>query len=255
MRVVLAAARFQAVLLRRNPADLTALITVPLYTLALLSIIKHAGRDDLAPYAVLGSTVIALWSMAIRVAGSMIDSDRHAGRLELLIAAPTPLPAVILGRCATVTLVSLLSIAESVLVARVVFGIGVAVPHVGLLVATLAVAVVAMAGTCIVIAGVFVLARSARIFQNSLSYPFYLLSGAVVPVALLPGWLQPVSKVVFLSWVTDLVRDCLRAAPVSNAAPRLLVVLALGAVGYAGGGWMLTRIVHRVRATGAVSYS
>lgn len=187
MRVVLAAARFQAVLLRRNPADLTALITVPLYTLALLSIIKHAGRDDLAPYAVLGSTVIALWSMAIRVAGSMIDSDRHAGRLELLIAAPTPLPAVILGRCATVTLVSLLSIAESVLVARVVFGIGVAVPHVGLLVATLAVAVVAMAGTCIVIAGVFVLARSARIFQNSLSYPFYLLSGAVVPVALLPG--------------------------------------------------------------------
>ena len=52
-------------------------------------------------------------------------------------------------------------------------------------------------------ATVFVLARTAMLFTNALGYPFYILGGVLVPVAFLPGWLRPVSRLVFLSWSSD----------------------------------------------------
>lgn len=252
IRVFCVAVWFQAIQLRRL-ADLSALINAPIFTLALLSIMSHAGRDDLAPYAVVGSTVIAVWSMAMLVSGEVVDSDRANGTLEALISTPAPLAVVVLGR--TVTVISLLSLVESVVVARLAFGVVVDVRHPGLFLLTLAVTAAAMAGTATAMAGTFVLARSARTFQNSLSYPFYLLSGAVVPVHLLPDWLQPLTRIVFLSWSTDLVRDCLSPDPVPGAFPRLAVVFGLGLAGYAGGLWMLGRILRRVRMTGAVSHA
>ncbi|MDX8050903.1 ABC transporter permease [Lentzea sp. BCCO 10_0798] len=254
IRVFLSAAWFQLLMLR-GPADLAALFNTPLFTLALLAIMQHAGRADLAPYAVVGSTVIAVWSMAMLVSGDIIDSDRANGTLEAVIGTPAPLTVVVLGRTATVTVVSMVALLESVAVAWLAFDVVVAPEHVGVLLATLAVTVVAMVGTATAMAGVFVLARSARTFQNALSYPFYLLSGAVVPTDLLPAWLQPVSRVVFLSWSTDLVRDSLRAAPVPDVAARLAVVLALGLLGYLGGTWMLATVLRRVRTTGAVGFA
>jgi ABC-2 type transport system permease protein len=254
IRVFLSAVWFQLLQLR-GIADLSALINAPLITLALVAIMEQAGRSDLAPYAVVGATVIAVWNMAVIVSGDMIDVDRNGGRLEGLICAPAPFAMVMLGRTTTVTVISFLSLVESVVVARVAFGVVVEVRHVGIFVATMVVTAVAMVGTAVAMAGTFVLARSARTFQNALTYPFYLLSGAVVPVSLLPHWLQPLSRAVFLSWSTDLIRDCLRPAEVADARGRLSVVFGLGIISFVGGLWVLRYVLRRVRTTGAVSYA
>lgn len=249
-----AAVWFQLLQLRQL-ADLSALVSTPFITLALVAIMEQAGRPDLAPHAIVGATVIAVWQMAVMVSGDMIDVERLAGRLEGLICAPVPFAVVVLGRAATVTAVSFLALVESVLVARLAFRVVVEVHHVGLAVATLVVTAMAMVGTSIAMAGTFVLARSARTFQNALTYPFYLLSGAVVPVGLLPEWLRPISRLIFLSWSTDLVRDCLRAGEVAGAWFRIAVVLGLGLAYFAGGLWMLSHVLRRVRTTGTVSYA
>ncbi|MFI9811346.1 ABC transporter permease [Saccharothrix variisporea] len=254
MRTFLAAVVFQALVLRRL-ADLHALITVPLFTLALVSIMVAAGRADLAPHAVVAATVIAVWNMALLVSGEVVSGERENGSLEALVAAPGSLTAVVLGRTVTTTVVSLLSLGESVLVAWLVFGVRPEVQHLGVFVSTLVATTVAMVGTATAFAGLFVLARSARTFQNSLSYPFYLLSGAVVPVALLPEWLQPLARVIFLSWATDLIRDCLQRAPVPDAALRVGVVLGLGVAAYLAGLYALSRIVNRVRADGTMGFA
>lgn len=249
-----AALWFQALQMRRI-ANLAALVNTPLFTLALVGIMMHSGKEDLAPYAIVGATVIAVWNMAIVESGGIIDADRAQGTLEALISTPAPLALVVLGRTATVTVVSLLALVESVVVARLVFGVVVEVHHGWLFAATLAVNAVAMAMTAAALAGIFVLSRSARTFQNALSYPFYLLSGAVVPTSLLPEWLQPITRVVFLSWSTDLVRDCLRPGAVAGALPRLAVVAGLGLAAMLAGGMVLQRILVRIRTTGAVSYA
>jgi ABC-2 type transport system permease protein len=250
-----AAARFELATLRRSPEDLMALLNVPLFTAMFLAITRHAHRDDLAGYAVLAPAVIAVWAMGLLVSGELIDLERWNGTLEAMVATPTPLSVVILGRVAVVTAISLLSIVESWLVARVGFGIAVGVPHPAVFAAALLCTGVAMAGTATAMAGTFVLARSARTFQNSLSYPFYVLGGALVPVHLLPGWLQPVCRLVFLSWATDLLRDALAGPAVEHVLPRLAAVLALGAAGYLAGFAVLGRILHRVRATGTLGHA
>jgi ABC-2 type transport system permease protein len=250
-----AAARFELATLRRSPDDLLALVNVPLFTAMFLAITRHAGRDDLVGYAVLAPAVIAVWSMGLLVSGELIDRERANGTLEALVATPAPLPVVVLGRVAVVTAISLLSTVESWLVARFGFGIVVGVPHPAVFAAALLCTGLAMAGTATAMSGTFVLARSARTFQNSLSYPFYVLGGVFVPVDLLPGWLQPVCRLVFLSWATDLLRDSLDPAAVGHLLPRLAAVLGLGAVSYLAGFAILDRILRRVRGTGTLAHA
>jgi ABC-2 type transport system permease protein len=114
---------------------------------------------------------------------------------------------------------------------------------------------VAIAGTATAMSAVFVLARTARTFQNTLSYPIFLLSGAFVPVDLLPGWLQPLSRLVFLSWGTDLLRDSISPQAVPSVAARLAVVLGLGAGAFIGGMAMLDKFLDRVRALGTLDHA
>lgn len=252
---ILTGARFEAITLRHSPADLMMLLTAPLFTLAFVAIMVHAGRPDLVPYAVLGPAVMAIWGMALNVSGDVIATERQSGVLEAILTTPVSLTALVFGRIVTVTLVSMLSLAESVVVVWFAFGIRIPVPHGVIFALTLLATAIAMAGTATGMSALFVIARSARTFQNALSYPFYLLSGAVVPASLLPGWLQPFTRAVFLSWSADLMRAALQSPPVSDFLPRLAIVLALGVLGYTGGLWLMAKVLHRLRATGTIGYA
>jgi ABC-2 type transport system permease protein len=110
----------------------------------------------------------------------------------------------------------------------------------------------AMAGWSLLMSALFVATRTARTFQNTLSYPFMLLGGVFVPVDQLPQWMRPVARLVFLSWSSDLLRDAMAAAPVSSVAGRLAMVLLLGAAGLGLGLLTLRRVLRRVRATGTL---
>jgi ABC-2 type transport system permease protein len=247
--------RFQVSQMRASYGDLVSLITLSLFTLAFLAIVVEAGRGDLAAYAILGSTLITVWNTALYVSGEFVESDRVSGTLEALAAAPASLAALIAGRIATTTAVSFLGLAQSVLVARVAFGIEIDVHHWAVLTLTVGCTAIAMTGTATVIAGLFVLSRATRMLRNSLSYPLYILGGTLVPIALLPGWLQPASKLVFLSWAADLLRDCMRPPDVADVPFRLAMILLLGGCGFAVGAVTISRVVRRLRRLGTVSYA
>lgn len=247
--------QFEARVLRRSFGELIALVTAPLMTLVFLAIIRHGGREDLAPYAVLAPALIVLWGVALMVSGEIIAQDRENESLEAMVATPASFAGLLTGRIMAVTLVSLVGFAESWLAAFLVFGVAVPIPHPVAFVVIVAVTAVAMAGTACVMSAVFVLARSARAFQNSLTYPFYVLGGVMVPIALLPGWLEPISRLVFLSWSSDLLREALAPAPIPDLAPRLAVVLMLGTAAYLLGLALVRRTIDRLRRTGSLSYA
>jgi ABC-2 type transport system permease protein len=246
---------FEVRVLRRSFGEMIALVTAPLMTLVFLAITRHAGREDLAPYAVVAPALIVLWAVALLIAGEIISRERENGSLEALVATPASLAAVVTGRIAAVTLLSLFGFVESWLAAWLVFRVSVPVWHPVVFGAALVVTALAMAGTASMMSALFVLARSARAFQNSLNYPFYVLGGVMVPVSFLPGWLEPASRVVFLSWSADLLRDALAPAGVPHLLPRLGAVLGLGLAGYATGLWLLRRAVDRLRKTGSLHYA
>jgi ABC-2 type transport system permease protein len=172
--------------------------------------------------------------------------------LEAVIATPAPFALVMLARIGTISAFGLVGFAESWLVARIVFGVTVPIPHPEVLLPTLACAAFACTGTALVFSALFSLRESARVFQNSISYPFYLLGGILVPVSYLPWWLQPASRVIFLSWTADLLRDSLQTAPPVAVPQRLAIVLLLGFAGLLVGWFLLHRIVDRLRHDGTI---
>jgi len=228
------------------------LVTTPMYAVIFLMIVDRAGRTDLTPYAVVAPVLVALWTMSIFVSGEVIDADRAFGVFEAAVATPASFPVAVFGRVFAVTVVALLSLAEVWLVARLVFGVSVAVHHPLVFGLTLAATAVATSGTAVIMASLCVAARNIRSFQNSLTYPFYVLGGVLVPVSFLPDGLEALSAAVFLSWSADLLRDCLAPAAVEDAALRLGVVLVLGAASFAIGAALVVRMLRRVRASGSV---
>lgn len=250
-----AALRLQLGEFRRDPGTLLMLLTAPFFAVILLSITEHSGRVDLAPYALLAPAIMTSIGMAVMEAGETIFRDRAAGVLEALLTTPAPLAAVLLGRIWAITAVSLVGVAECWLVGAIGFGVVVTVAHPVVFAATLLSTAFGIAATGVLMASIFVVGRNVRSFQNSVTFPLYLLGGAMVPVALLPAGLEALSRVFFLSWATDLLRDSLAPAPVDAFGWRLAAVLGLGAVTAAAGFWIMGRLVRRVRHKGTVGFA
>ncbi len=255
MTAFLGAVRMQLSYAWRTPDAVQVWVTAPLLTIVLLGITESAGRRDLAGYALVAPTLMSLWTAALLTAGELITQERDLGTLESLVAAPPPLALVIAGRLCATVLLGALSFAEAWLVAGLLFGRWLTVPHPTVAAACLLATVVAMAGTASILSPLFTVLPSARIIQNTLSYPFYVLGGVLVPVEFLPGWVRPASRLVFLSWSADLLRDSLSAPPVRDAVARLAVVLVLGLAAYAVGVWLLHRALARVRRLGTLARS
>jgi len=246
---LLAGARLQwRLTVNRLPDSVFPLITTPFFTVIFLAIVRHAGRDDLTDYAVLAPVLIALWWIALFEAGGIITGDRWMGTLEAQVAAPVGFAGVLFGRILVVVLVGLVSFLEVLVVAWLLFGVTIDVHHPVVFGITLLATAFAMAGTAVVMSGLFVLTRSSATWGNSLSYPFYVLGGVLVPVSFLPGWLEPVSRAVFLSWSADLLRASLDTAPVSSFPFRLGMIVLLGLIGFAGGALLVGRVLRRVLA-------
>lgn len=255
MHAFLASVRFQGWSIRRNPGDLLMLVTGAFFTVIFVSITLNADRPDLLGHAVLAPILIQLWMTGVTLGGEIIDRERSLGTLEATVAAPANLQTLVLGRIVTITGLGLVPVAEVWLVTWVVFGVVPPLHHPAVFVVGIVATSIAMACTTTIFAALFVLARSAVQFTNAMGYPFYILAGLMVPVAMLPEWLQPLSRAVFLSWSADLLRDALSVEPVADVGLRVAVILALGAAGYVVGRVLLRAVLDRVRALGTTTYA
>lgn len=254
MRGITGAARMQLQLVARDRSYLNEVIANPFFAIIFLGIVRAAHRDDLTGFAMVAPVLITLWNMAIEISGGIVDSDRWLGTLEGVVASPVGYPSVILGRVLAVSFLGLFGVVETAVVARVGFDASVSVHHPDVLVGGLVVTALAMTGTATLLAAVFVLTRTASTFKNTMNYPFYLLGGVLVPLSLLPSWIRPAGRLIFLSWSADLLRDSLRAGPVDSVALRYAIVLGLGVAGLAAGRVVLGVVLDRVRDQGTLSH-
>jgi ABC-2 type transport system permease protein len=250
MRAVWAGYGLQTRAFRAYPDSLFPLFMTPFLALIFLMIMDHAGREDLAPYAVVAPVFMALWWVSVTTAGGLISWDRWQGTLELLVAAPASFPLVVFGRILAVTTIGLLGFVEVWLIAKVLYPVDFVVRHPLQFAVTLVVSAAAMAATAVALASLFVLARNAITFVNSASYPFFVLGGVLVPISFLPDWVEPLSSAVFLSWSADLLRSTLEPTPVDAFAFRIGMVLALGGLGLIVGAAAMTYFLKRVRSKG-----
>jgi ABC-2 type transport system permease protein len=253
MRGFLAGFRLELHILRAAPDALLPLFTAPLFTIIFLTIVRHGGRQDLEPDALMAPVLMTLWWFALFQGGNLVTGDRWQGILEWVLAAPVGLASVILGRVASIMCLGLFGFFEVWGIGEVMFGVGIPFEHVLELALTLVATIFAMSGTAVAFAGLFVMTRNAYTFTNSASFPFYVLGGVFVPIAILPGWIQPVSSAIFMSWSADLLRASLKPAPIDDFWGRLGMVVLLGLVSFAIGRAVLALVLRRMRVTGELA--
>lgn len=239
--------------IRAAPDALIPLVTAPLFALIFVSIVRESGRPDLQADALMAPVLMTLWWVALQHAGNMITGDRWQALLEPLITTPASLASVLVGRIAALMCMGLVSFFEVWAIGELAFDVPIPFEHPAALVLTLLVTAFATAGTSVAFAAVFVLTRNAYTFTNSLSYPLYLLGGVLVPVAILPGWLHPISSGIFMSWGADLLRASMKPPPIDDLWQRLGMVALLGLISFLAGRAILVYVLRRMRTKGELS--
>ncbi|MEU9036340.1 ABC transporter permease [Streptomyces sp. NPDC048352] len=252
MRVFAAAFRLQLTIFFHAIGRVSIVIALPFHVLIFMSITRHGGRMDLDQQAALAPALAGVWTMSLMLAGDIIDSDRWNGVLDVVLSAPASFFANLLGRCAAVGTLGLVCFAESWAFAMLFFDADLSFGHPGWFVAGLLATCLATAATSTVMATVFVLGRTALAFKNALNYPVYVLGGVFVPIAVLPGWSHPLSRMIFLSWSADLLRAAAGDAPMARPWLQLTAILLLGAATLGVGVWCAGVVLNRVRSTGRV---
>lgn len=253
MRGFRSAFRLQLSFFRNLPNSLIPVLTGPLFALVFTMVLRHGGRGDLSGYAVVAPFYMSLWWFAIFSGGFVIQSERWVGTVDYLLAAPVGFASVVMGRISAMMVVGAAAFAEVWLFGRYVLRADVTIHHPYVFVASLVLTLFAMTTTALLLANLFVLSRTAVTFSNSASYPVYLLGGILVPIELLPGWLQPASDLVFMSWSARLLRDSLTSGPVDGVAGGIgmLALHALAALGLATA--VMSRLLRNARRTGELA--
>lgn len=159
--------------------------------------------------------IIAQSAMFIAIFyGIMIIWERDAGILTKLLVTPTPRAALVSGKAFASGVKALI---QAVVVIVIAAALGVALTWNPL--KLLGVAVVVILGSAffsclsITIAGIVLTRDRLMGIGQAITMPLFFASNALYPVAIMPGWLQVVSKMNPLSYQVDALRGLLLGTP------------------------------------------
>ena len=189
--------------------------------------VESGNRTGTLLYVALGAGLMGIWSATLFGSGGAIQWQRWQGTLELLVAAPAPFIMSLLPLTIATSTLGLYSIVATLAWGRLFFGVPLDFAQPLQFAVALPVTVLCLGMLGLVLASTFVLARNANAFSNLLEYPVWLATGLLVPLALLPGWVEPLSWVLAPTWGIEAVRDA--ALGGDSAWPEIAMCLLLGA--------------------------
>ena len=170
-------------------------IIEPLIFATLAYYLFKAGKEPgTLLYAALSAGLMGIWSSTLFGAGGAINYQRWQGVLESLIAAPPPYVLILFPQTLAASTIGVYSLTSTLLWGRVVFGIPLHLAHPLAFVLAVAATIVALGVLGLVIGSSFILYREANALANMLEFPVWIVTGAIVPLSLLPGWVH------YLSW-------------------------------------------------------
>jgi ABC-2 type transport system permease protein len=187
---------------------------------------RSGQREGTLLAVALGAGLMGMWSSTLFGSGGAIQWQRWQGTLEVLIAAPAPFLLTLLPITIATASVGLYSVAGTLAWGWLLFDMPFEIVHPVAFAVALPAAVLSLGLLGLVLASTFVLYRSASAFSNLLEYPVWLVTGLLVPISLLPGFVEPISWLLAPTWGVRAVRD---AALGGDPWPEIGMCFALGA--------------------------
>jgi ABC-2 type transport system permease protein len=192
----------------RSGSELLAMTLWPIIYATIAYYMFGAESDpNVLLTASLGASVMAIWSSVAFSAGGAIELQRRLGTLELLVAAPAPFGAVLAPITLATSAIGVYALAATLLWGRLLFGISLHFEHPLLFAVSLPVAIVAIGMLGLILAATLVLYRAALFLGASFEYPVWLVTGLLVPLSVLPGWVEPISWLLAPTWGMRAIRE------------------------------------------------
>jgi ABC-2 type transport system permease protein len=177
--------------------------------------------SSVTQFIVIGNALQSMSFSAVFAVANITSQDKWQGTLPSTMVTPANRVALFIGRAWFQVLLSALIAAAGLLYAGTIFGVSFAQANfIGVALVVLLTSV-AMISFGLLISAVGLYMRTALIVANIFLFVTLLLSGVNFPVTELPGWLQPVSWVIPLTYGTEAVRMAIAGASLQALAPIL----------------------------------
>ncbi|HEY7483631.1 MAG TPA: ABC transporter permease [Streptosporangiaceae bacterium] len=251
LRVVMLAWWLHVKMMSRSAFESVLQVVWPLFfaTTALL-MYRLVGDADALLYPALGASVMAIWTAISTMASGILQRERGYGTLELLVAAPSPFSTVIFPITLAVSTVGLYGMIATLVWARLLFGVDTGITRSPLTVVAVMATVIAIGALGFVMSVTVVRYRAAWALGNVLEYPVWLICGFLVPVSLLPGWVQVISWLLAPTWGVRAIREASAGGtPLPELATCIGLAVAYGVMGI----WLGRKFVHAARQHATLS--
>ena len=175
-----------------------------------------------------GLIALVLTLVSALMTAISLSREKERGTLEVLLVSPLHPWQIILGKVVPYLLLAFANVVTALLAAWLIFR----VPLRGSVVLLLATSVLyAMVGLAL---GVLIAARTSSQRAAMLGalvgtmLPSTLLSGMIFPIASMPAWLQPVSRIIPARWFIEIARGImLRGTGLAHLWQETLVLMAM----------------------------
>ncbi|MGI0132398.1 MAG: ABC transporter permease [Thermoplasmata archaeon] len=207
-------------------------------------------------YAILGAGMMSMWGQTLYGSGWATGQDRELGTLEPTISAPTPYLWVVFGRIVWNTVAGLLGGAIVLVVVGITYGKPLPLEDPAGFLLLFVFIILTLAAVGVVFAAAYVYTRYAGFIQNIGEFAFYVGTGCMFPIVLLPFWSTPISLLFPPTWALDALR--IHSIPNYQGLPwgftgDLLGAMATTAIYLAIAGTVFRRVERHVLEVGNLS--
>jgi ABC-2 type transport system permease protein len=187
---------------------LTSIVQPIIFATIAFLMFRAGGGNTTLLYVALGAGMMGIWSSTLFGSGGAIQWQRWQGTLEYLIASPPSFVLILVPLTLATSTIGLYSLSATLLWGRLFFGVPFDVEHPWLFAIAIPATVVGLGLLGLVMAASFILWRSgANALSNLLEYPVWLATGLLVPLSLLPHWVEPVSWLLAPTWGVRAIRE------------------------------------------------
>lgn len=242
---------FQFKQLSRSAFDSFLAVLWPLFfgTVAFF-MFQQGGDPEALVYAGLGAAVMGIWTATSMAAGTALHRERWLGTLELLVATPAHFALVILPVGLATSTIGVYCMATTILWGRVVFGIDLPIDEPLLMALAIPAALLSIGALGFLIGIAFARYRYAWALGSMTEYPMWLICGFLIPLALLPSWVAPISWLLAPTWGMNAIRE---SSTGGTPLPDIAMCVLLGAAYILVGVLLTDRVLRAARVKASLS--
>lgn len=213
---------------------LLQILSSTLFQMWFFVLVSDFANDPTATpaYVALGNAVASLTYASVFGVTMSAGAEKHMGTMSGLMSTPTRVFYVFLGKGAYQSLIGLFTVTLSLVISAVLFGVDLSAADPVALAVTLLVTCFAMVGFGMMVGSVGVYLRSSMVLGSVVLYLGLLLCGVNFPVSYLPGWLQPASSVLPLTYGVSAVREVAAGGGLGDVYGELALMLGIGTAFY-----------------------